>query len=114
MEFDELTQDEQVRGINHVAKHAVKFSELDNCANLARDIDPTWQVWKACVDTIHSRNMVMLGKTRQGFPLAVWKKGFHEVVVENEHTIIKGKAVHVRQLCQRGYKFIPVRRLDNE
>ena len=111
MKFDELTQDEQISGINHVAKRAVKFSELDNCANLARDIDSTRQVWRACADTIHRKNMVLLGKIRKGYAPAVWKKGFHEVIVTNEHAIVKGKEVHVRQLCKRGYKFIPVRRI---
>ncbi len=110
MEFDELTQDEQVRGINHVAKHTVKFSELDNCANLARSSGH----WGECVDTIHRKNMVLLGKVRKGYAPALWKKGFHEVVVVNEHTKVKGVETHVRQLCKRGYKFIPARRITDE
>ena len=107
MKFDELTQDEQIRGINYVAKRAVKFNELDNCAHLARSSGH----WKQCVDTIHRKNMVLLGKVRQGYAPAMWKKGFHEVTVVNERATVAKKRVHVRQLCKRGYKFIPVRRI---
>ena len=110
MQLNDAPQETQLRFLCDKAGKAIRFSGLDRVANTARGLN----LWSQCVDTIHDRNMVMLGKTRQGYSLAVWKKGFHEVIVENEHTIIKGKAVHVRQLCQRGYKFIPVRRLNDE
>ena len=109
MQLNDAPQEAQVKFLREKARKAIRFSGLDRVANTARKL----KLWDQCVDTIHDRNMVMLGKTRQGYPLAVWKKGFHEVVVENEHTIIKGRAVHVRQLCQRGYKFIPIRRLND-
>ena len=107
MRLHDVPKERQVAFLQGKARKAIRFSGLDRVANTARKLN----LWSQCVDSIHNRNMVMLGKTRQGYPLAVWKKGFHEVIIENEHTIIKGRVVHVRQLCKRGYKFIPVRRM---
>ena len=107
MRLNQLSTEKQVDAIRSHSQRALKFDALDHCANLARSRG----VWKQCASVIHERNMTILGKVRQGYPPAVWKKGFHEVIVVNEHVTIKGKEIHVRQLCKRGYKFIPVRRI---
>jgi len=107
MKLAELTTEEKIVAVNSHAKRALKFSALDHCANIAREHG----IWLQCANMVHERNMTLLGKTRQGYRPAVWKKGFHEVIVVNEHTTIRGEEVHVRKLCKKGYRFIPVRKL---
>ena len=100
----ELSTSDQVKVISAHAGRALTFDSLDLCANLARNTGN----WKVCVTSIHERNMSMLGKTRQGYEPAVYVKGFHEVVVNNEYATFKsGKRVHARELCKRGYKYFP-------
>lgn len=109
MRLKELSKEKQVQEIRSHSERALKFDALDHCANLAR----SHGVWKQCASAIHEQNMTILGKVREGYPPAVWKKGFHEVIVVNEHATVSDKEIHVRQLCKRGYKFIPVRRQEN-
>ena len=101
----ELSPARQAETINAYTKRSLTFRALDHCANLARQTGN----WNVCVRTIHERNMTMLGKVREGYPPAVWIKGWHEIVIVNEHATLKnGDKIHVRKLCDRGYRYFPV------
>jgi hypothetical protein len=91
----------RIRVINHRARRAVTFRGLDHCANLARKHGE----WSYCEPDIHERNMTMLGK--DGYGQAVYQKGWHVVIVNNEFaTKADGHRIHARKLSQSGYRFI--------
>jgi hypothetical protein len=96
-----MGQIDRIRVINKKARKAVTFRGLDLCANLARQHGD----WLYCEPDIHEKNMTMLGK--DGYGDAVYQKGWHVVIVNNEFaTQADGARVHARKLSKRGYKFI--------
>lgn len=98
----DLPRTTQVKAIEHYTVRARNFAQLDQCATNARETGN----WKLCVKVIHDRNMTMLGKP--GYGPAVYKKGWHIVIVRDEFVAFKsGKEIHVRELCKRGYRFVP-------